>query len=108
LGGGSLVSCIWVPRTGNILANVPLPAPDGGWLLCSGTFPPAATSPAGMDWLGTTYGTWGAVWEGMCSMGRGGTRPAARRGGSRDGVLAFPVMGWRTRATKARKSTRER
>jgi hypothetical protein len=61
-----------------------------------------------MDWLGTTYGTWGAVWEGMCSMVRGRTRPAARRGGGRDGVLAFPARGRRTRATKVRKSTRER
>jgi hypothetical protein len=37
-------------------------------------------------------------------MGRGGTRPAARRGGGHDGVLAFPV---RCRS-KARKSTRKR
>jgi hypothetical protein len=107
-GGGSLVSCIWVPRIGNILANVPLPAPDGGRPIWSGTFAPAARSPAGMDWLGTTYGTWGAVWEGMCSMGRGGTRLAARRGSGRDGVLAFPVRGQRTRANKVRKSTGER
>jgi hypothetical protein len=37
-------------------------------------------------------------------MGRGGTRPAARRGGGREGVLAFPARGRRTRATKARKA----
>jgi hypothetical protein len=40
-------------------------------------------------------------------MGRGRTRPAARRGGSRDGVLAFPARGRRTRANKVRKSTGE-
>jgi hypothetical protein len=40
-------------------------------------------------------------------MGKGGARPAARRGGGRDGVLAFPARGRRTRATKARKSTGE-
>jgi hypothetical protein len=44
----------------------------------------------------------------MCSMSRGGTRPAARKGGGRDGVLAFPARGRRTRANKARKSTGER
>jgi hypothetical protein len=41
-------------------------------------------------------------------MGRGEAQPAARRGGGRDGVQVFPVRGWRTRATKVRKSTRER
>jgi hypothetical protein len=44
----------------------------------------------------------------MCSMSRGGTRPAVRKGGGRNGVLAFPAMGRRTRANKARKSTGER
>jgi hypothetical protein len=31
-------------------------------------------------------------------MGRGGARPAARRGGGRNGVLAFPARGRPTRA----------
>jgi hypothetical protein len=61
-----------------------------------------------MDWLGTTYGTWGVVWEGMCSMGRSATRPAMRRGSGRDGVLTLPVRGRRTQAIKVRKSTSER
>jgi hypothetical protein len=48
----------------------------------------------------------GSWFSGLGSMGRGGTRPAARRGGGHDGVLAFPARGRRTRETKARKSTR--
>jgi hypothetical protein len=45
-----------------------------------------------MGWLSTTYGT----------------RPAARRGGDRDGVLVFPARGRRTQANKVCKSTGER
>jgi hypothetical protein len=41
-------------------------------------------------------------------MSMGGTRPAVRRGGGRDGVLVFPARGRRTRANKTRKSTGER
>jgi hypothetical protein len=90
-GGGSLVSCIWVPRIEKLFTHVPLPAPDGGRPIGSGTFPPAARSSAGRGWLGTTYGTWGVGWRGLCSMGRGRARPAVRRGGGHVGVPAFPV-----------------
>jgi hypothetical protein len=85
--------CTKILKIGKIFADVPLPAPDGGGPVCSGAFLPAVRSPMRMDWLSMTYGTCGAVWGVMCSMSRGGTWPAARSGGGRDGVLAFPVRG---------------
>jgi hypothetical protein len=85
--------CTKVLKIGKIFADVPLPAPDGGRPVCSGAFSPTERSPARMDWLSMTYGTSGAGWGVMCLMSRGGTWPAARCGGDRDGVLAFPARG---------------
>jgi hypothetical protein len=104
--GGSSVFCVWVPGTLKTLALMPLPCLDSGWLFGPGAFSPAARSPAGRGRLGTSYGTQGTVWEGRCTMGDGGSRPATRRCGGRCGASPFPAKGRRTWGSKARTSTR--
>jgi hypothetical protein len=50
----------------------------------------------------------GSWLEGVVLDGQRQNTTGGEGGGGRDGVLAFPARGRRTRATKARKSTREK
>jgi hypothetical protein len=102
---GSSGFCTRALRTGREFAKVPWPALDGGRGGLSGTFSPAARSPAGKDRPSMTYGTSGACWWVMCSRNSGGARPAARNGGGRGGVLLFVARGQRTWTDETRMST---
>jgi hypothetical protein len=59
---------------------MPLPRPDGGRPIGFGVFPPAARSPAGRGWLGTTNRVWGVSWRGGAQ--RAGVEHCRRRGGA--------------------------
>jgi hypothetical protein len=99
-----LYICIGALRLSLLFAKEPLPSPDTGRPLGPDAFSPAARSPAGESWPGMVYKVQGRDWEGWCSTGNRGTRPATERCGGRGGAMPFPAKGRRTRGFNTRMS----